>query len=107
MLHLSHGWIFVALMLGLVLGNVWLDGRIRRRMHHQGRPVTLIVPAIETLVFLAIYAALRIQPARMGGDPFHFVLGVFDGITVMGAILPFLVHRLRHEPRQTKGVPDL
>lgn len=50
------------------------------------------VPILVGLGFVAWYLLLRTRPAAMGGDPFAFTLGVFDGISLAGITSLALMH---------------
>ena len=99
--HLSpHGLVFVALQVVFILGIVVVDRRIRVKRAAAGRASTWTLPAREVALVLAEYAFLRVQPALMGGDAWHYTLGIFDGVTLMGILL-ILIHHTAMTPEDT------
>jgi hypothetical protein len=87
--HLSpHGLLFVGLQVLVVVALAIVVAR--RHRAHGGRPHGFV--ALLCLLFVAWYGLLRVQPFRMGGDPFAYTLGIFDGVSIMGIVLLLILH---------------
>jgi hypothetical protein len=91
--HLSpHGLLFVALQLVVVVVLALLV--VRHHARHAGAHAFRLhgLPLMLVALFALWYGVLRVQPARMGGDPFAYSLGIFDGVTLAGVVFLLLLH---------------
>lgn len=99
-----HGLIIALLQLAALIGLLaaarrWEQAYVAREIS------TRWIRPLLAVVLVAEYAILRVQPIRMGGDPFAYTLGIFDAFTFF-ALLVLLVPRiaarsssLAHTPR--------
>lgn len=113
--HLSpHGIAFVALQVLIVIALHWGLVRWHRGPGHEPTPIphqeadrsgrkrsAHALPLVVGLGFVVWTLVLRIQPARQGGDPFAYTLGIFDGVSGTGIATLVLVHVLLSRRRHT------